>query len=142
MSCTQYIVALWMLLFSVRPNWAAIAGCVKILGGPILIWMDFNTRKRERAREIGTDWNIKSRTRKTIVFPLERSCRIYDIFGRHNSYLDGFQCGKERERDGNGSPLGLEKTFSSTSCGRKKSKTSKTEGRPFLQLGQDGSGSL
>ena len=75
-----------------RPNWAAIAGSVKIFGGPILIWMDFNTWKRERARDIGTDWNRKSQTRKMIVFRLERSCRIYDIFGRHNSYFDGFQC--------------------------------------------------
>ena len=68
-----------------------LAVFVKYLGGLIPIWMDFNMWKRERAREIGPEWNRKSQTRKMVVFRLERNCRIYEIFGRHNSYLDGFQ---------------------------------------------------
>lgn len=49
---------------------------------PILIWMDFNTWKRERARDIGPEWNKKSQARKMVVFRFERSYRIYEIFGR------------------------------------------------------------
>ena len=33
------------------------------------------------------------------VFRFERSYRIYEIFGRHDSYLDGLQCGKEMETE-------------------------------------------
>ena len=77
------------------------------------------------------------------VFRFERSYRIYEIFGRHDSYLDGLQCGKEMERDGNGGPLRLKKPFHQPLVEEKKSQRSKTEGRPFfLQLGQDGPWSL
>ena len=108
-----------MILFSVRTNWAAIAGSVKILGGPILIWMDFNTWKRERAREIGTD-NRKRQTRKMIVFRLERSCRIYDIFERHDSYMDGFQYGNKWRKMETEVPWGSKNVFINISWKKEK----------------------
>ena len=77
------------------------------------------------------------------VFRFERSYRIYEIFGRHDSYLDGLQCGKEMERDGNGGPLRLKKPFHQPLVEEKKVKEAKRKVVLFFySFGQDGPWSL